>query len=167
MLITGGNTISIIAPTFDTCGTGVLNTGGSPWIALVDATSTNSGVTFITTVYPSFIIENLNKDTNSDIAQTPGGTVYGPASHVDSFTYGNTVNRNPTYGATNSTLNRPSALAPNGNYPVLPAPNYANNTVSDFINIKDPSQNGGYTVLGDNSVDESSVLNKVRGRRRV
>lgn len=161
MLISGGNTIGIIAPTFDTCGTGVLNTGGSPWISLIDAISLNSGVTFQTTVYPSFIIENLHKDTNSDVAQVPGGTVYGPASHVESFTYANTVNRNPIYGAVNSSLNRPSILAPNGYYPVIPAPNYANNSVSDFINVKDPSQNGGYTVKGDNSVDESSALNKV------
>jgi len=161
MLISGGNTISIISPTFDTCGTGVLNTGGSPWISLIDATSKNSGVTFITTVYPSFIIENLSKDTNSDVAQVPAGTVYGSASHVPSFTYGNTVNRNPIYGPTNSSLNRPAALAPNGKYPVLPAPNFANNSVSDFINVKDPSQNGGYTVKGDNSVDESPALNKV------
>jgi hypothetical protein len=28
MLITGGNTFSIIAPTFDTCGTGVHHTSG-------------------------------------------------------------------------------------------------------------------------------------------
>lgn len=60
-----------------------------------------------------------------------------------------------------SSLNRPSALAPNGKYPVNPAPNYANNPVSDFINVKDPSQNGGHTVLGDHSIDESGVLNQV------
>lgn len=161
MLITGGNTISIIAPTFDTCGTGVRNTGGSPWIALIDAKSINSGVTFITTVYPSFLIENLSKDTNSDIAQVPSGTVLGPQSHVDTFTYGNTVGRDPVYGATTSTNTRPAALAPNGNFPVLPAPNYAGNPATDFINVKDPSQNGGHTVLGDHTVDEAGVLNQV------
>jgi hypothetical protein len=161
MLITGGNTISIVNPTFDTCGTGVKNTGGSPWIALIDGKSINSGVTFLTTGYPSFIIENLSKDTNSDIAQGPGGTYLGAQSHVDSFTYGNTVHRNPVYGATSSSLNRPAALAPGGRYPVNPAPNYANNPVSDFINIKDKSQNGGYDVLGDHTVDESGVLNAI------
>ncbi|KAJ5240912.1 glycoside hydrolase family 55 protein [Penicillium citrinum] len=161
MLISGGNTISIIAPTFDTCGTAVRNTGGSPWIALIDATSINSGVTFVTTVYPSFLIENLNKDTNSDIAQVPGKTVLGSQSHVDTFTYANTVGRDPKYGAQTSTNTRPSVLAPNGKYPVLPAPNYAANPVSDFINVKDPSQNGGYTVLGDHSKDESGVLNSI------
>ena len=161
MLISGGDTISIMAPTFDTCGTGVSNTGGSPWIALVDAKSVNSGVTFVTTVYPSFIIENLSKDTNSDIARVPSGTVLGAASHVATFTYGNTVNRNPIYGATSSSNTRPGALAPGGNYPVLPAPNYANNPVTDFINIKDPSQNGGHTVLGDETVDDGPALNAV------
>ncbi|KAE9379560.1 glycoside hydrolase family 55 protein [Stipitochalara longipes BDJ] len=161
ILISGGNTISIVAPTFDTCGTGVRNTGGSPWIALIDATSINSGVTFVTTVFPSFLIENLSKDTNSDIAQVNGVTVLGAASHVNTFTYANTVGRNPIYGATTTTNVRPAALAPGGKYPVLPAPNYATNPVTDFINIKDPSQNGGHTVLGDHSIDESGVLNQV------
>ncbi|KAH7319508.1 family 55 glycoside hydrolase [Rhexocercosporidium sp. MPI-PUGE-AT-0058] len=161
MLITGGNTISIIAPTFDTCGTGVRNTGGSPWIALIDAKSINSGITFITTVFPSFLIENLSKDTQSDIAIVNGATVLAGASHVDTFTYANTVGRNPTYGATTSKNTRPAALAPGGKYPVLPAPNYATNPVTDFINVKDPSQNGGHKVLGDHSIDESGVLNQV------
>ncbi|OTA97776.1 glycoside hydrolase family 55 protein [Hypoxylon sp. CO27-5] len=161
MLINGGNTISIVGATFDTVGTGVRHDGGAPWIALIDATSKNSGVTFVTTGYPSFLIENLNKDTNSDIAQVRGSTSLGPQSHVDNFSYGNTVGRNPVYGTTTSSLNRPAALAPNGKYPVNPAPNYANNPVSDFINVKDPSQNGGHTVLGDHSIDESGVLNQV------
>jgi hypothetical protein len=128
---------------------------------LIDATSINSGVTFVTTGYPSFLIENLNKDTNSDIAQVPGSTVFGPSAHVDTFTYGNTVNRNPIYGGTYSINARPAALAPNGKYPVIPAPNYASNPVTDFINVKDPAQNGGHTVLGDHSIDEAAVLNQV------
>ncbi|KAI1413046.1 glycoside hydrolase family 55 protein [Hypoxylon sp. FL1857] len=161
MLINGGNTISIIGATFDTVGTGVRHDGGSPWIALIDTTSKNSGVTFVTTGYPSFLIENLSKDTNSDVAQARGSTALGPQSHVDNFSYGNTVGRNPVYGTTTSSLNRPAALAPNGNYPVTPAPNYANNPVTDFINVKDPSQNGGHTVLGDHTKDESGVLNQV------
>ncbi|KAI1304383.1 glycoside hydrolase family 55 protein [Xylaria venustula] len=161
LLISGGATISILAPTFDTCGTGVSNTGGDPWIALVDAVSINSGITFVTTGYPSFLIENLTKDTSSIVAQGPSGTILGAQSHVNTFTYGNTVNRNPVYGATTTTNTRPSQLAPNGKYPVVPAPNYANNPVTDFINVKDPNQNGGYTVKGDNTLDESGVLNKV------
>ncbi|KAK6828307.1 glycoside hydrolase family 55 protein [Apiospora arundinis] len=161
MLISGGNTISIIGATFDTCGTGVRVTGGSPWVALIDATSKNSGVTFVTTTYPSWMIENLSKDTNSDVAQVPEGTVIGSASHVDTFTYGNTVGRNPIYGDTKSANARPAALAPNGKYPVTPAPNYANNPASDFVNVKDPAQNGGVKVLGDNTIDEAAALNKV------
>ncbi|KAI1213565.1 glycoside hydrolase family 55 protein [Annulohypoxylon truncatum] len=161
MLINGGNTISIIGATFDTVGIAVRHDGGSPWIALIDATSKNSGVTFVTSGYPSFIIENLTKDTNSDVAQVPGKTALGAQTHVDTFSYGNTVGNNPIYAAITSPLNRPSGLAPNGKYPVNAAPNYATNPVSDFINIKDPSQNGGHTVLGDNTKDESGVLNQV------
>ncbi|KAI5926488.1 beta-1,3-glucanase [Camillea tinctor] len=161
MLISGGNTISIIAPTFDTCGTGVQHTGGAPWIGLIDAVSINSGVTFITSQYPSFLIENLSKDTNSDVAQVRGETALGAMSHVDTYTYGNTVGRNPIYGPTTSTNTRPAALAPGGKFPVIPAPNYASNPASDFINVKDPNQNGGRTVLGDHTIDESGVLNEI------
>ncbi|KAI1659436.1 glycoside hydrolase family 55 protein [Daldinia decipiens] len=161
MLINGGNTISIIGATFETVGTAVQHDGGAPWVALIDTKSINSGVTFITSGYPSFLIENLDKDTNSDIAHVRGDTALGPKSHVDNYSYGNTVNRNPIYGPVSSSLNRPAALAPNGRYPVVPAPNYAKNPVSDFINVKDSAQNGGHKVLGDNSVDESGVLNQV------
>ncbi|GJN70441.1 glycoside hydrolase family 55 [Purpureocillium lilacinum] len=161
MLISGGNTITITASTFDTCGTGIRNTGGAPWIALIDSKSVNSGVTFVTTGYPSFLIENLDKDTNSDIAQVPNQTVLGPKSHVDTFTYANTVGRNPIYGATSSSNSRPGALAPGGRFPAIPAPNYRDKKASDFINVKDPSQNGGQTILGDHTKDESAALNKV------
>jgi len=161
MLITGGATISLFAPTFETVGTAVLCTGGSPYIGIVDARSINSGVTFKTTVYPSFLIENLSKDTTTDIAQGPDGTLLTGSSHVDTYTYGNTVGRNPVYGATTTTNTRPQALAPGGRYPVLPAPNYASSTVADFINVKDPKQNGGLTVLGDNTKDESQTLNQI------
>ncbi len=161
MLISGGNTISIFAPTFDTVGTAVMNTGGTPWIGIIDGRSINSGVTFVTTGYPSFVIENLSKDTVNDVAQTPAGTVFGSASHVDTFTYGNTVGRTPNYGTTISTNFRPPALAPGGKYPVIPAPNFASNPATDFINVKDPSQNGGHQVLGDQTVDDSPALNQV------
>ncbi|KAH8668587.1 pectate lyase superfamily protein-domain-containing protein [Xylariales sp. PMI_506] len=161
MLIDSGDTISIVGPTWESVGVAVRCTGGSPWISIVDGTSINSGVTFQTTVYPSFLIENLNKDTDSDVAQNSDGTLLGAMSHVEQFSYANTVGRDPIYGAVNSSNTRPAALAPDGVWPVLPAPNYAANPVEDFINIKDPSQNGGYTVLGDNSIDESGVLNSI------
>lgn len=162
ILIDGGSTISIVNPTFDTVGTAVLNTGGSPFIALIDAKSINSGVTLKTTSWPSYVVENLDKDTfHTDIIQGPGTFVLPAASHVAQFSYGNTVGRNPIYGSVTSALNRPAALAPGGRYPAIPAPNYASNPVSDFLNVKDPAQNGGRHVLGDNTIDESATLNAI------
>ncbi|RFU74599.1 glycoside hydrolase family 55 [Trichoderma arundinaceum] len=161
MLISGGNTFSIFSSTFDTCGTGVSNTGGSPWIALIDAKSINSGVTFQTTVFPSFIIENLTKDTTSPVAVVRGATALAGTSHVNTYTWANTVGANPVYGPISSTNQRPAALAPGGRFPYVAPPTYANNPISDFINVKDPAQNGGRKVLGDNTVDESGVLNDI------
>ncbi|RYO80300.1 hypothetical protein DL762_007713 [Monosporascus cannonballus] len=161
MLISGANTITIHASTFDTVGTAVLNTGGSPYIGLIDAKSVNSGVTLRTTVYPSILIDNLTKDTDSAVVVVPERTVLGARSHVDTFTYGNTVGRDPVYGETTSSVPRPASLAPGGDFPAIPAPSYAGNTVDDFINVKDPAQNGGREVLGDNTRDESAVLNQI------
>ena len=162
MLIDGGNTISIINPTFDTVGTGVLNTGGYPFIGLIDAKSINSGVTLRTTTWPSYLIENLSKDTlHTDVVQGPGTFTLPAQSYVAQLSYGNTVGRNPIYGDVSSTINRPAALAPGGRYPAIPAPNYASSPVSDFLNVKDPAQNGGRHVLGDNTVDESATLNAI------
>ncbi|OAQ64598.1 glycoside hydrolase family 55 protein [Pochonia chlamydosporia 170] len=161
MLISGGNTITLLAPTFDTVGTGVKNTGGSPFIGIVDGKSINSGVTFDSSVYPSIVIDNLTKDTNSNIVQLPSGTALGPSSHVNNFSFGNTVGRNPIYGATNSGTTRPGGVAPGGKIPSIAAPTFANNPVSDFINVKDSKQNGGQTIKGDGSVDEAAALNKV------
>lgn len=163
MLISGGNTISILASTFDTVGTAILNTGGSPYIGLIDAKSINSGVTVRTTVYPSILIDNLTKDTDSAICVVPTGTVLSAQDHVDTFTHGNTVGGNPIYGDTTTTAPRPAALlAPGGKFPAIPAPNYAGKTAAaDFVNIKDPAQNGGHEVLGDNSRDEAAALNAV------
>ncbi|KAK3314140.1 family 55 glycoside hydrolase [Apodospora peruviana] len=161
MLITGGSTISIVNPTFETVGTGVLHTGGSPWIALIDGKSINSGVTLKTTAWPSFLIENLDKDTQSNIIEGPSDHVLRAQAHVAQYSYGNTVGRSPVYGPTSSGLNRPGALAPGGRYPYPPAPNYAQNRVTDFLNIKDPAQNGGRTVYGDHSRDEAATLNAI------
>ena len=161
MLITGGNTISLTASTFDTCGRGVYHTGGAPWIALIDCKSINSGTTFETTQYPSFLIENLDKDNDSDVARVRNSQALGASRHVDQYTYANTVGRNPVYGPTTGSSNRPAALAPGGSYPSIVAPTYADKTTGDFINVKDPSQNGGRTVLGDHTIDESGVLNQI------
>lgn len=161
MLIDGGATIAIVAPTFDTVGTAVLNTGGSPYISLVDGKSVNSGVTLKTTVYPSILIDNLTKDTASDIVVVPDGTILQGQDHVDTFTHGNTVGGNPVYTDTTTTTARPAALAPGGRFPVVAAPNYGDKKAGDFVNVKDPAQNGGQTVRGDNSQDESAALNAV------
>ncbi|ROV88695.1 hypothetical protein VSDG_09508 [Cytospora chrysosperma] len=159
--VTGGNTISLVGPTWDTCGYGILVDSGYPWVAVIDGTSVNSGVTFTMNEDASFMIENLSKDTSSAIAVGPSGTLLGGQSHVYTFTYGNTVGGDPIYGPVSSSNIRPSTLAPGGKYPVLSAPNYASNTVLDFINVKDPNQNGGKTVYGDNTRDESGVLNSI------
>ncbi|KAG6121657.1 hypothetical protein E4U13_004111 [Claviceps humidiphila] len=161
MLISGGNTISLLAPTFDTCGAGVQNTEGSPFVGIIDARSMNSGVTFNSTVYPSIVIDNLFKDTDSDIVQLPSGTALGPAKHVKNFSYGNTVGRDPIYGAVNSAPPRSKEAAPGGRIPVLAAPTYADKRAADFINVKDPKQNGGHDIKGDGKSDEAASLNKV------
>ncbi|KAG6009657.1 hypothetical protein E4U21_001721 [Claviceps maximensis] len=163
ILISGGNsnTISLLAPTFDTVGTAVQNTIGSPFIGIIDAKSINSGVTFNSSVYPSIVIDNLTKDTDSDIVQLPIGTALGPCKHVENFSYGNTVGRNPIWGPTTSAKPRSKAAAPGGRIPVLMAPTYADKRVADFINVKDPKQNGGYDIKGDGKTNEAASLNKV------
>lgn len=161
MLIESGSTVTLMAPVFDTCGTGVRVQSSSTWVAIIDARSVQSGVTFVTDQYPSWMIENLTKDTDSDVAQNHDGTVIGRARHVDTFTYGNTVGRNPPYAGVSSAQARPANLAPGGYYPVTPAPTYADRPLSDFINAKDPAQNGGVRVLGDGTVDEAAALNQV------
>ncbi|KAJ3544983.1 hypothetical protein NM208_g2745 [Fusarium decemcellulare] len=161
MLISSGFTITILNAVFDSVGFGVKNTGGSPFIGLVDCKSINSGVTFSSSSYPSMLIDNLDKDTDSNIVELPSGVAYGPASHVDTFTWGNTVDRDPIFGPVNSSTPRSEQLAPGGRWPAITAPSYAGFNIQDFINIKDPRQNGGYTVKGDASVDETDALNKV------
>lgn len=161
MLISGGNTISLLNPTFESVGTAVSNTGGSPFIGIIDATSINSGVTFSTTVYPSIVIDNLNKDTNSDIVVLRGSTAVAASKHLVNYSYGNTVGRDPIYGAVTGNSARPASVAPGGRIPAVVVPNYAHNHVTDFINVKDPRQNGGHVVKGDGNTDDSAALNKV------
>ncbi|KAK2590242.1 hypothetical protein QQS21_012073 [Conoideocrella luteorostrata] len=162
--IDGGDTISLTGSTFDTVGNAVIHTGGSPWIAMIDCKSVNSGVTFSTTQYPSLLIENLEKDTQSHIVVWNNNDVVlrGGPSHIDQFTYANTYGRSPIYGpVSDGASNRPGSLVRGGKYPSIVAPNYSDKTTADFINIKDPKQNGGHKVLGDHSKDESGVLNQI------
>jgi len=161
MLISAGNTISIVNPTFDNVGMAVHQTGGFPWIGIIDGKSINSGVTIKTETSPSFLVENLDKDTKSDIVQGPSGFILPSQSHLARFSYANTVGQNPVYTHISDHPSRPSYLAPGGRYPYVPAPNYATNPVSDFINIKDPSQNGGHTVQADNILDDAASLNAI------
>ncbi|KAK0736744.1 pectin lyase fold/virulence factor [Apiosordaria backusii] len=165
MLIDAGSTISIVDATFDTCGSGILNTGGSPWIGLIDSRCINSGVALKTTAWPNYVVENLSKDTfHTNVIEGPGDFALPATGHVDQFSFANTLDRNPVYGSVTSNKPRPAALTPSGHsgkYLYLPAPNYASNPVSHFLNVKDPSQNGGRTVYGDNTRDESATLNAI------
>ncbi|KAG5977673.1 hypothetical protein E4U55_006625 [Claviceps digitariae] len=164
MRIQGGSVITITASTFEQVESAVIHTDGSPWIALIDCKSVNSGITFQTSHYPSLLIENLTKDTKSDIVvwNDNNPVIVGGPSHIDQFTYANTYGRSPVYGpTTDGASNRPSALLKDGGYPAIVAPNYSDKTVDDFINVKDPNQNGGHKVRGDNTIDEADVLNHI------
>ncbi|KAK0725005.1 glycoside hydrolase family 55 protein [Lasiosphaeris hirsuta] len=163
ILISSGSTISIVDTTFHSVGTAVRHTGGYPWIGLIDATSINSGVTFQTTTYPSFLIENLKKDTTSNIVEGPDGFTLAAQPYLSRFSYANTVGQTPVYGPDHDPAPpRPAALAPGGgHYPSIPAPNYADLPASAFLNIKDPAQNGGHTIYGDGARDESAPLNAI------
>ncbi|GKU22616.1 unnamed protein product [Fusarium langsethiae] len=138
MRIDGGNTITILNPTFDT--------------------SISSGITYDSSGYASVLIENLSKDTDSDIVRLPSGVALGNASHVNTFTYGNTVGRDPVYGGETTNVKRPEAIAPGGRIPAIAAPSYGDRSVGDFMNIKDPKQNGGQDIKGDGKTNEVEAL---------
>ncbi|KAK4450568.1 glycoside hydrolase [Podospora aff. communis PSN243] len=153
--------VNIINPTFENVGTCVSQTTGGPWISIIDAKSINSGVTLDTKLTPSFLIENLHKDTDDDIVHGPYGFVLPWQEHVSRFTYANTVGENPVYTHILDNHTRPEYLAPEGRYPTFVAPTYASYLVSDFVNVKDQAKNGGYTVKGDGSTDDAAALNAV------
>lgn len=161
MLITGGHTISLLSPIFDCVKTGIRNVGGSPFIGVIDGKSVNSGVTLTSSAHPSILIQNLETDSKSDIVHLSDGFSLTAAPHVDNFSYGNTVGRDPVYGATSGASRLSDAAAPGGRIPSISVPNFARNSVHDFINVKDSKQNGGYIVKGDGTLDESNALNKV------
>lgn len=161
MLITGGNTITLLAPNFDGVTIGVQNTGGSPFIGIIDGKSIGCGTVLASSVYPSILIQNLDTDNKHPIVQLPNGTVLEASTHVDNFSYGNTVGRDPVYGATAGATQLSEAAAPGGRIPSMTVPNFADNTVDDFINIKDSAQNGGHKVKGDGTVDEAKTLNQI------
>lgn len=162
MRISGGNVVTITGSTFDTLYQAVTHDAGSPWIAIVDCKSINSGVTFTTSEYPSLLIENLERDDDRTVVDWRNEHVLSNARHVDQFTYANIYGRSPVYGpTTNGSSHRPDALVQGGKYPSIVAPNYADKTTADFINVKDPNQNGRHKVLGDHTIDESAALNQI------
>ncbi|KHN96785.1 glycoside hydrolase family 55 [Metarhizium album ARSEF 1941] len=162
MQISGGNVVTITSSTFDTVYQAVTHDGGSPWVAMVDCKSINSGVSFSTTQYPSLLIDNLESDNDGTVVEWHNEQVLSSARHVDQFTYANTYGQRPVYGPNkDGSSKRPAALVRADKYPSIVAPNYADKTTSDFVNVKDPRQNGGHKVLGDHTIDESAALNQI------
>ncbi|KAL6812658.1 glycoside hydrolase family 55 protein [Trichoderma camerunense] len=160
--IDGGNTISIFAPTCNTVGRCIVLNSGNPWVAVIDGVSQNSG-DFFTSVpgFPNFMIENISKDTtNSNMVVVDGAVKVGGVTSIGTYVWGNTRGANPIY-VTNPTaqaVNRPAALAPGGKYPVINAPQYADKTIANVVNLKDSSQNGGHTLQGDGFTDDTAAL---------
>lgn len=162
IVIDGGNTITILAPTCNTVGRCITYNSGEPWVAVIDGTSINSGDFFTSAVaFPNFMLENISKDTPGSNMVTVSGTVkVGGSTTLGTYVYGNTYGANPVYQAnpTAQAVNRPAALAPGGKYPIINAPQYASSTISDVINLKDSTQNGGHTLQGDGFTDDTAAL---------
>jgi hypothetical protein len=161
--IDGGSTISVFAPSFTTVGFPITLDSGNPWLSIFDAKSTNSGQFFTSNVgFPNFMIENLSNDnTNVNNVVVGGAVKIGPKNHVGTYIYGNTYGANPIYQTSPAehTVTRPTNIAPGGSYPISTAPQYADKTINDVINLKDVNQNGGFTIHGDGTSDETAGLN--------
>jgi hypothetical protein len=162
VLIDSGFTISIFAPTCNTVGSCIVLNSGNAWVAVIDGKSISSGNFFTSNVgFPNFMLENISKDTTNSNMVTVGGSVkVGGVTSLGTYIYGNTYGANPIYqtNPTASAVSRPAALAPGGLYPVISAPQYAGTTVSGVINLKDANQNGGFTLHGDGSTDDTAAL---------
>ncbi|KAI5307802.1 hypothetical protein KEM55_007378, partial [Ascosphaera atra] len=167
--IDGGNAVVLLGCTFNTVGTSIAHTSGTPGVTAVDCKSVDSGVFFKSSggEVPSIAIESLDLDrVNEDVVQLPlMQYTLGPTKRVDTFTYGNTVDKETesgaTYGASKATRERPQVIAPDGHLPTVPAPTYAEAKAEDFINVKDNTTNGGHTVHGDDTHDDTENLNAV------
>ncbi|KAM0486375.1 hypothetical protein ACHAPX_001081 [Trichoderma viride] len=162
IVIDGGNTITIFAPTCNTVGRCITYNSGEPWVAVIDGTSINSGDFFTSTVgFPNFMLENISKDTtNTNMVTVNGAVKVGGSTSLGTYVYGNTYGANPTYqtNPTSQAVNRPAALAPGGKFPVVNAPQYASSTINDVINLKDSTKNGGHTLQGDGFTDDTAAL---------
>ncbi|EFY95392.1 pectate lyase superfamily protein [Metarhizium robertsii] len=171
--VSNGSAVTLLAPTFENVDVCVNHTSGSAFVGIVDGTSINSGLTFLSgrtkndMTRPSLLIDNLEKRRDPEYepentVQVKGRTVLGPVDHVHSFSYGNKVGRNHIYGVTtDNSITRSRIAAPGGRIPIHPPPNYALSAWSDFINVKDSKQNGGHTVRGDGMTDDVRALTKV------
>jgi hypothetical protein len=163
--ITGGNTINIFHPTFNTVGFSiVLQNNVGAWVSVVDGTTTNSG-TFFTSYnqYPNFMLENVIADSSKNAVVVVGGnTKVSGRTRTGTYVYGNTVGANPIYQTNNQpvSINRPSALTigSSGFYPVVTANQYPNARVSDVINLKNTNQNGGVKLKGDGYTNDGPAL---------
>ncbi|KAM3508490.1 hypothetical protein MY10362_001148 [Beauveria mimosiformis] len=162
ILIDGGNTISILAPSCNTVGNCIVLNSGNPWVAVIDGQNTNSGDFFTSKVqYPNFMLENISNNNGQINLVTVGGNAkVGGKNSLGAYIYGNTRGANPIYqtNPTEKAPNRPAALAPGGKYPSLSAPQYADKKISDVINLKDVNQNGGFNLHGDGNVDDTQAL---------
>ncbi|KHO01498.1 beta-1,3-glucanase precursor [Metarhizium album ARSEF 1941] len=173
--VSNGNAVTLLAPTFESVGTCISQTGGSAFVGVVDGESVNSGVAFLSraadrdndTARPSLLLDNFHRRNDgqhepSDTVRIGDRAVLGPVEHVRSFSYGNTVGREPVYGATaDETVRRSRAAAPGGRIPVFPPPNYGEVPISELINVKEPDQNGGRNVHGDGRTDDVEALTMV------
>lgn len=165
--IDNGFMVSVLAPKCNTVGNCiVLNSAGSslPYVSVVDGVSQNSGDFFTSHVaYPSFVLENIKKDnTNTNMVVVNGQTKVGGVTSLGTYIYGNVYNggSRATYvsNPTASTVARPTQLAPGGSYPIISAPQYQGKTTADVVNLKDANQNGGFTLHGDGSTDDTAAL---------
>lgn len=156
--------MNIFAPTFNQVGFSIVFNSGSPWVSIIDAISTNSG-DFFTTNFDGnelgFMLENIKKDTtSSNMVTVSGNVLVGGETSIGTYVYGNVYGADPQdqTSPTNVPLSRPSALAPSGSYPMTSAPQYAEATVDDVINLKDSTMNGGFTLHGDGTADDTAAL---------
>ncbi|KAK5125931.1 hypothetical protein LTR85_011286 [Meristemomyces frigidus] len=161
--ISGGFTVNIFAATFNTVGSPIiLEQQAGPWISVIDATSINSGTFFTSNnPYPNFMLENIVTDNaQSDVAVVSGVTKVSGQTHTGTYVFGNVYGADPIYQTNGapSTISRPAQLAPGGSYPVASANQYPDATVSDVINLKDTTQNGGFALKGDGVTDDGAAL---------
>lgn len=161
--ISGGFTINIFAASFNTVGNPiVMEVEAGPWVSMIDATVINSGVFFTSNNnYPNFMLEGITVDSaENDVAVVYGVTVVPGSTYTGTYIFGNVYGADPIYqtNGTPQTVSRPAAIAPNGSYPVATANQYPNATVADVINLKDTTQNGGYTLAGDGETDDGAAL---------